>query len=98
MNPTFKQDPLPHCTPKEKMALDSNYYPHGYIPEEQEKYDAPLLVNNLITPWEKALLEEQDKDDAPLLMNPAEKNTQEDLTEDEEKDSIDNSRPMTGCR
>ena len=48
--PIFKQDPLPHHTPKEKMALDPNYYPPGYIPEEQEKDDIPLLVNNLVSP------------------------------------------------
>ena len=91
-DPTFKQDPLPNCTPKEKMALDPNYYPQGYIPEEQEKDDTPLLVNNLITPLEMALLEEQEKDDAPLLMNnlvnPLEKNTPEDPAEEEEEDSI----------
>ena len=50
-NPTFKQDPLPCCTPKEKMALDLNYYPQGYIPEKQEE-EAPLLVNDLVNPPE----------------------------------------------
>ena len=60
-DPTFKQDPLPHCTPKEKMALDPNYYPRGYIPEEHKKDDAQLLVNNLLTLPEKALLEEKKK-------------------------------------
>ena len=49
-DPTFKQDPLPHCIPEEKMALDPNYYLQGYVPEEQEKDDAPLLMNNLVNP------------------------------------------------
>ena len=88
-DPIFKQDPLPCCTPKEKMALDPNYYPQGYIPEEQD--DALLLVKNEITLPEKALLEEQEKEDAPLLINnlinSLEKNTPEDPME-EEKDSI----------
>ena len=49
-DPTSKQDPLPCYIPKEKLALDSNYYPKGYIPKEEE---TPLLVNNLINPLEK---------------------------------------------
>ena len=53
MNSRFIQDPLPHCTPNEKRALDPNYYPPGYIPEEQEKDDVPLLVDNLVNPMEK---------------------------------------------
>ena len=52
-DPTFKQDPLPCHTPTEMMALDPNYYPPGYIPDEQEKDDAPLLVNNVVNPLEK---------------------------------------------
>ena len=35
------------------MALDPNYYPQGYIIEEQEKDDIPLLVNKLVNPPEK---------------------------------------------
>ena len=50
-DPTFKQDPLPSLTPKEKLALNPNYYPKGYIPEEKE--EAPLLVSNLIDPPER---------------------------------------------
>ena len=46
-DPTFKQDPLPYCGPKEKQAHDPNYYPSNYVHEEE---DAPLLVDNLITP------------------------------------------------
>ena len=45
-DPTFKQDPLPYCGSKEKLALDPNYYPPNYVPEE----DAPLLVDNLVAP------------------------------------------------
>ena len=52
-DPMFKQDSLPHFTPKEKVALYPNYYPQGYIPEEQEKDDAPLLMINLVNPLEK---------------------------------------------
>ena len=44
-DPIFKQDPLPHCSPKEKQALDPNYYPPNYVPEEE---DAPILVDNLV--------------------------------------------------
>ena len=52
-DPTFKQDPLPHCTPKVKMTLDPNYYLPRYIPDEHKKDNAPLLVNNLVNPLEK---------------------------------------------
>ena len=73
-DPTFKQDPLYHCTPKEKMALDPNYYPQGYIPEEQEKDDAPLLMNNLVNPLEKTTTEdpaeEENKDSIKTLADP----------------------------
>ena len=51
-DPTFKQDPLPSCNAKEKFALDPNYYPQGYISEEQEE-EAPILVNDLVNSLEK---------------------------------------------
>ena len=47
-DPTFKQDPLPYYTPKEKLAMDLDYYPPNYIPEEEDS--APSLVNNLVPP------------------------------------------------
>ena len=34
-DPKFKQDPLPHYSPKEKLALDPNYYPPNYVPDEE---------------------------------------------------------------
>ena len=52
-DPYIQTIPPPHCTPKQKMALDPNYYTPGYIPEEQEKDDAPLLVTNLVDPLGK---------------------------------------------
>ena len=55
-DPTFKQDPIPHLTPKKKMALDPNYYAKGYILEEEE---APLLVYNLSDPQEKNTSEDR---------------------------------------
>ena len=54
-DPTFKQDPLPCCSPKEKLALDPNYYPPNYVPEEE---DAPLLIDNLVIQPKKSLKEE----------------------------------------
>ena len=45
------------------MALDPNYYPPGYIPEEQEKDDASLIVNNLVNPPEKNTLEDPTKEE-----------------------------------
>ena len=55
-DPTFKQDPLPHCSPNEKLDLDPNYYPPNYVPNEKE--DAPLLIGNLISPPENTPKEE----------------------------------------
>ena len=47
-DPTFKEDPLPHCGPEEKLARDPAYYPPNYVPEEED--NAPSLVNNLSVP------------------------------------------------
>ena len=44
---TYKQDPLPHCDPKENQTLDPNNFPPSYVSEEE---DASLLVDNLIVP------------------------------------------------
>ena len=45
---TFKQELLPCLTPKEKLALDPDYYPPKYVQEEED--NAPFPVNNLVPP------------------------------------------------
>ena len=47
-DPTFKQDPLPHYCPEEKLAMDPDYYPCNYVLEEDN--NAPSLVINLVPP------------------------------------------------
>ena len=37
-DPNYKQDLLPHCGPKEKQALDPNYYPPNCVPEEEDAH------------------------------------------------------------
>ena len=59
------------------MALDLNYYPKDYIPEEEEK--APLLVNNLINPPERKTPED------PMTKEEREKK-EEETKDKEEKD------------
>ena len=50
-DPTFKQDCLPCCSPKDKLALDPDYYPQNYVPHEEEQ-ETPLLIDNLVNPPE----------------------------------------------
>ena len=57
-DPTLKQDPYPATPQMRKMALDPTYYPPGYIPEEQEKDNVPLLVYNLVNPLERNIPED----------------------------------------
>ena len=76
MTQHLNKTPLPHCTLKEKLALDLSYYPKGYIPAEEE---APLLVNSLINPPEKNTPE------GP--MTEEEKEKKEEETKDKEEEN-----------
>ena len=59
-DPTYKQDPLLHCDPKQKQALDPNYYPPNYVLEEE---DAPLLVDNLVALPASPMKKEEDQEE-----------------------------------
>ena len=61
MIPQFKQDPLSHYSPKEKLTLDPNYYLQNYNLNE-ERGDVPFPVNNLVSLPEKAPQKEKEKD------------------------------------
>ena len=75
--------PLPYYTPKEKLALDPNYYPQCCNPIEEQK-DALLLVNNLFAMQETAQSEEQEKE---TKVETGEDTKQEE-EQDEKKDSM----------
>ena len=86
-DPTFKQDPLPHCTPKEKLTFDPNYYPQGYIPKEEE---ARLLVNNLVTSPEKRPIRRKGGEER--------RGDKRQRSRGQKRINRDTSRPRTGCR
>ena len=73
----LSKTPCPNVVPKEKLALDPNYYPPNYVPEEE---DAPLIVDNLVTPPEKVLKEES--------RGQEEKEEEVDEKKDRRKDSV----------
>ena len=77
--PSFKQDPLPHSTPKETLAMDPDYYPPNYICEEEDS--SLSLVNNLVPPP----VEDQKKNGEGTNKNKQEKENKE-VEDIEDKD------------
>ena len=87
-DPMYKQDLLPHYTPKETLAFHLNYYPKGYIPEEGDE-KAPLSVN---TPEDPTTTEEKEKKEEETK-DKEEEDRRESITTltDEEEDYFDYS-------
>ena len=92
-DPTYKQDPLPHCGVKEKQALNPNHYPPKYVPEEE---DAPLLVDNLIALPASPLKKEEDQgkeeEEKGENNNGNEMNREEDRRKDMDKTQADSGQ------
>ena len=65
-DPAYKEDALPHCDPKEKQILDQYYYSKNY--EQNQREDAPTLVDNLIPPPIKITNKEDQGEDQKRRM------------------------------
>ena len=68
-DPPQKEDALPICSSKMKLALDPNYYQQNYMPKQE---DAPTIVNNLVAPPAKTKEEEEDQREDPKEENKGE--------------------------
>ena len=80
---TYKQGPLPHCGPREKQALNPNYYPSHYVQEEKHA----SLVDSLITPPVK-------EEDWGEKEKKEEKKNEEEANKEEEEDRRKDSDEM----
>ena len=100
--PTFKQDSVLHSSPKEKLALDPDYYLQNYVlNDEEEEEDTSLLIANLVNPPENTLKEEKgEKNDGEKEEDKEEEERRKDSTKtqtdlgqeaDEEEDSYSDS-------
>ena len=92
-DPTFKQNPLSHCSPKEKLVLDPDYHPQNYVPNEEGE-DTTLLIDDLVSIPKNAPKEDK-----------GEKSKEEERKEEEEEEEEgkkrldkDTGRLRTRCR
>ena len=70
---TYKQDPLAHCGPNKKQALNLNYYLPNYVSEE----DTQFLVDNLVVLSVGNIKEEDQEEEEKGEKNNGEKTNRE---------------------